>query len=379
MANVIEQNQDKDISLSVRGVRKVFGSKVVLDNLTFDAKRGEFIVLVGPSGCGKSTMLRSIAGLESVDGGTITIEGKDVTNLVPKDRDIAMVFQDYALYPHKNVYENIAFGLRLRKVKEEELDRMVRDAARKLNLLDLLDRKPLQLSGGQRQRVAIGRAIVRNPKIFLLDEPLSNLDAKLRGSMRLTIALLQKELNTTTVYVTHDQTEAMTLADRVIVLHGGHIQQIGSPLELYYHPANQFVAGFIGSPEMNLLEGKLERVDGMLCFVSSGIKMPILDGLKSFIKEGSEGREVVWGIRPENFRVPKDDTKSKNSVELKVLYAEPLGPSTLCLCSFGDTRIRISVQEPLRPVIGETLNLEWRSRHLYLFDKETGESLVKNH
>ena len=377
LSNNVDMVKDDSVALFVDKIYKSFGPKCVLNNLTFSAKRGEFIVLVGPSGCGKSTMLRSIAGLETIDSGNIYIESKNVTHLAPKDRDIAMVFQDYALYPHKNVYENIAFGLRLRKVKEDVIDSLVKEAAGKLDLLDLLDRKPLQLSGGQRQRVAIGRAIVRKPKIFLFDEPLSNLDAKLRSSMRLSIALLQKELNTTTVYVTHDQTEAMTLADRIIVLNDGDIQQIGSPLDLYYHPSNMFVGTFIGSPEMNLIPGKIEGRSGNVVFISNGVEMEIKQSLASLLEEGFEGKEVVWGIRPENFRVPKEDTGEKYIKELKVLYAEPLGPATLCLCSLGDYKIRVSVQEPLRPSIGDTLRLEWRSRHLYLFDKNTGRSLVR--
>ena len=234
--------------LNVKTVSKSYDGKKILDQISFAAQQGEFLVLVGPSGCGKSTMLRSIAGLESIDQGQIVIGDKNVTDLPPKDRNIAMVFQDYALYPHKSVYENIAFGLRVRKTPEAEIALRVQQAAAKLNLVDYLERRPAALSGGQRQRVAIGRAIVRRPEVFLFDEPLSNLDAKLRGSMRVELSKLHKDLGATIVYVTHDQVEAMTLADRIIVLDGGVIQQMGSPLELYYRPANRFVATFIGSP-----------------------------------------------------------------------------------------------------------------------------------
>ncbi len=257
------------MQLAVSDLRKTYdGKKMILGGVSFEVKKGEFVVLVGPSGCGKSTVLRCIAGLETVSSGQISIADRDVTNLAPRDRNVAMVFQDYALYPHKLVYDNIAFGLRIRKVPEDEIAKQVKAVAVKLELEKLLHRKPAALSGGQRQRVAIGRAIVRNPDLFLFDEPLSNLDAQLRVSMRLTIAQLHKELNASAVYVTHDQVEAMTLADRIVVLQGGQIQQIGPPLELYYYPANEFVGQFIGTPPMNILKGLLKIQNGKMEFVS---------------------------------------------------------------------------------------------------------------
>lgn len=367
-------------SLIVSNVTKSFKNKVVLNNLSFEAKEGEFVVLVGPSGCGKTTMLRCIAGLEQVDQGSIKLGNKDITYLPPKDRNIAMVFQDYALYPHKNVYENIAFGLRLRKYSQKEIDKRVQEAAKKLDLLDYLKRKPSQLSGGQRQRVAIGRAIVRNPEVFLFDEPLSNLDAKLRSTMRLSLAKLQKELQTTVIYVTHDQVEAMTLADKIIVLNDGSIQQIGTPLELYYHPKKLFVGHFIGSPEMNIIEGMIfKKSSNKVEFVSNkGFKITFPKHLSEKIKVPfQESLEVYWGIRPENFRIPRSSEYDDiPRLELFVEVTEPLGPSTLALCVLGGHEVRISIPEPHRPKRGETITLDWRSRHLYLFDKKTQKSVV---
>ena len=362
-------------SLEVKNVLKSYGGKAVIDNLSFKAEPGDFIVLVGPSGCGKSTMLRSIAGLEEISSGTIMIDGKDVSNLPPKDRDIAMVFQDYALYPHKTVYENIAFGLRIRKVKEVEIDRLVRDAAEKLNLSSYLDRKPSALSGGQRQRVAIGRAIVRKPKVFLFDEPLSNLDAKLRTSMRQTISQLHSDLGATAVYVTHDQVEAMTLATRIIVLEGGKIQQIGTPLQLYYHPANRFVAQFIGSPSMALIDGTLHLGGTPVFRSNSGIELPIFDRYhKTVTEKGQDGQKIQWGLRSENLTVatPSD----KLILNVKVVMTEPLGAHTNTLVKIGDDEVMVSIPEPYRPRKGDTLTLAFTSTHNYLFDTASGESLT---
>ncbi len=364
-------------ALTITNVKKAYGTKVVLDDLSFKAEPGEFLVLVGPSGCGKSTLLRSVAGLESISHGQIVIGEKDVSHMVPKDRDIAMVFQDYALYPHKSVYENIAFGLRIRKFPEEKIDRLVTEAADKLNLSQLLDRKPAALSGGQRQRVAIGRAIVRNPKIFLFDEPLSNLDAKLRGSMRITIAKLHKELKATILYVTHDQVEAMTLADRIIVLEAGKIQQMGSPLNLYYHPSNVFVATFIGSPTMNLVEGELKDKAGVLTFVSpSGLEHRIEgEHRKSLDVLAVPGKKVIWGIRPENLRVADEGAPAEVFLA-KVVVTELLGPTSTVLCDIKGHEIHASLTAPHRPTRGQEVRLEFKSRHLYLFDQETKKSLI---
>lgn len=363
-------------SLTITNIKKAYSEKLVLNDLSFEVKPGEFIVLVGPSGCGKSTLLRSVAGLEQVTAGKIMIGDRDVTTLPPKDRDIAMVFQDYALYPHKNVYENIAFGLRIRKVSETEIDRRVKEAAEKLDLMPYLQRKPGALSGGQRQRVAIGRAIVRDPKIFLFDEPLSNLDAKLRGHMRISIAKLHKELQATIVYVTHDQIEAMTLADRIIVLEGGRIQQMGTPLDLYYHPSNIFVATFIGSPSMNLIEGTLVNKDGGLHFVSDkGLEHRIEGEYGAMLAGKSVGsRKVLWGIRPENMRVA--EAGATKSHEARVIVTELLGPSSVVICDVRGHEITVSLPAPHRPTRDQILQLEFKSRHLYVFDKETGLTLI---
>ena len=356
-------------SLTVTNLVAVYpgSTKKVLDDLSFEVEPGEFIVLVGPSGCGKSTMLRLVAGLETARSGRIAIGERDVTDLAPKDRDIAMVFQDYALYPHKSVYENIAFGLRIRKQGNAEIDRRVKEAAAKLNLLPYLDRRPAALSGGQRQRVAIGRAIVRDPKIFLFDEPLSNLDAKLRGAMRISIAKLHKELGATIVYVTHDQVEAMTLADRIIVLEGGRIQQMGSPLDLYYHPGNVFVATFIGSPPMNLLEGRLDRGGDGPRFVSDhGLEVRVPEEAV----EGAGTGKVLWGIRPEDLQIAEAEPKGP-VFEAKVVVTELLGPTSTVLCDLKGHEIHVSLPAPHRPARGQVIRLEFRPKHLYFFAKDS--------
>jgi multiple sugar transport system ATP-binding protein len=367
-------------ALNILNVCKAYGSKVVLDNLTFEANPGEFVVLVGPSGCGKSTMLRAIAGLETIDDGEIWVGGSNVTGKDPKDRDIAMVFQDYALYPHKNVYENIAFGLRIRRIPEAEITRRVHAAAEKLDLMPLLERRPSQLSGGQRQRVAIGRAIVREPKAFLFDEPLSNLDAKLRGSMRLQIARLHKDLGVTIVYVTHDQVEAMTLADRIVVLNGGHIQQVGTPLDLYYHPSNVFVATFIGSPPMNLIEGRFEGGE----FISDGgLRWPLPKLARELGKNSTPSRKVLWGVRPENFVVAdgkEPEPAGSNAIfSSRVIVTETLGPVSHVLVEIQGHELQVALSAPARPHPGEILDLRWRSSHLYLFDKESGKALIESY
>jgi len=364
-------------SLTITNVVKAYSDKVVLNNLSFKAEPGEFIVLVGPSGCGKSTLLRAVAGLEGIGFGKIMIGDRDVTNLAPKDRDIAMVFQDYALYPHKTVYENIAFGLRIRRFPETKIDELVRAAALKLDLMPYLERKPAALSGGQRQRVAIGRAIVRNPKIFLFDEPLSNLDAKLRGSMRISIAKLHKELAATILYVTHDQVEAMTLADKIIVLEGGDVQQMGTPLDLYYHPSNIFVATFIGSPSMNLLEGRLLDRDGSVVFRSDlGLEHRLADEYQSVLRSAAGSpRKILWGVRPENFRLAEGDCVGP-VYTARVVVTELLGPTSTVLCDIKGHEIHISLPAPHRPTRGQEIRIEFRSRHLYMFDKESTISIV---
>ena len=372
-------------SVTMQSIVKAFGKKSIIQGLDLTIADGEFVVVVGPSGCGKSTLLRLVAGLEPLTDGTIAIDGRDVSDLEPKDRDIAMVFQDYALYPHKNVYENIAFGLRMRRIPEATIDATVRSAARRLNLEAFLERKPGALSGGQRQRVAIGRAIVRNPKLFLFDEPLSNLDAKLRGTMRVEIAKLHRELKATILYVTHDQVEAMTLADRIVVLEAGRIQQAGRPLDLYYHPSNTFVATFLGSPPMNLLPAQIGSGGNAGAPVTiktmSGLTFtPPPDLQKAKLKELPVGRDVLWGLRPENLRIPEPGvTGGTGRFKAEVIVTEPLGPHTVAhvtIGAIGSDDLTVALPAPHRPQRGGIIELEFASKHLYLFDARTGLALV---
>lgn len=320
--------------LLVRELKKTFGRTTVLDSISFEVSDGEFCILLGPSGCGKSTVLRLIAGLEQADEGEIFIGGEEVSNLTPKERDIAMVFQSYALYPHLNVYDNMAFSLKMRKIPRPESDKKVREAAALLDLTELLRRKPRELSGGQRQRVAIGRAIVRNPKLFLFDEPLSNLDAKLRTAMRVEIARLHRTLGSTVVYVTHDQVEAMTLGQKIVLLNEGKIQQTGGPSDLYERPNNLFVAGFIGTPQINVVEGKLTDSDRMLSFRSDAFTMDVWHRreLRKYA-----GQEVTIGIRPESL------LPGKGSITAQVDLVERLGSETIVYAVTGDIRLAARV------------------------------------
>lgn len=320
--------------LFIRNLKKTFGRTTVLDNISFEVSDGEFCILLGPSGCGKSTVLRLIAGLEQADEGEIFIGGEEVSNLTPKERDIAMVFQSYALYPHLNVYDNMAFSLKMRKIPRPESDRKVKEAAALLGLTELLRRKPRELSGGQRQRVAIGRAIVRNPKLFLFDEPLSNLDAKLRTAMRVEIARLHRTLGSTVVYVTHDQVEAMTLGQKIVLLNEGKIQQTGGPSDLYERPNNLFVAAFIGSPQINVVEGKLMDSDGMLSFRSDAFTMDV--GHRRELRRYA-GHEVAMGIRPESL------LPGKGPITAQVDLVERLGSETIVYAMTGDIRLAARV------------------------------------
>ena len=327
----------------LKNVSKIYDDKTkAVDKLNIIIKDKEFVVLVGPSGCGKTTTLRMIAGLEEISEGQILIDGKEINNLPPKDRDIAMVFQNYALYPHMTVYENMAFGVRLRKYDKSEIDKRVKDAANILGLENYLSRKPKALSGGQRQRVAVGRAIVRNPKVFLFDEPLSNLDAKLRVQMRSEISRLHKELGTTMIYVTHDQVEAMTMGDKIVVMKDGKVQQIDTPLNLYNNPANKFVAGFIGSPSMNFIEGKIFD-SGRIIFQSkqNNLSFNVPD---KFIKPlSSYKNKSVWlGIRPEDFmlRLNGDyQTEANSEIEVEINLIEPLGNQILIYFTFEEHQL----------------------------------------
>ncbi len=352
--------------ITLRNVRKSFGNVEVIKSVDLDIKSKEFIVFVGPSGCGKSTLLRLVAGLEDITAGKMIFDGEEVNDLPPAERGIAMVFQSYALYPHMSVYENMAFGLKLAKVGKEGLDERVRKAAEILQITHLLDRKPKQLSGGQRQRVAIGRAIVRDPRVFLFDEPLSNLDAALRVQMRIEIAKLHRSLDATMIYVTHDQVEAMTMADRIVVLNGGNVEQFGSPLELYHHPQNLFVAGFIGSPRMNFVTGEIAGVSGQTVTVGlpggGQVTAPLAaDG-------AAVGEPVTVGLRPEHLL---EGGGGDASLEGRVIaveqlggetfaYVEQEGPEPLVVKAAGDARVQVD----------ETLPVGVPAAACYLFDRE---------
>jgi sn-glycerol 3-phosphate transport system ATP-binding protein len=327
---------------------------------------GEFVVIVGPSGCGKSTLLRLIAGLETASSGEIRIGPRDVTRLEPAERDIAMVFQNYALYPHMSVYDNMAYGLRNRRIAKDEIDRRVREAAGILELASLLERKPRQLSGGQRQRVAMGRAIVREPAAFLFDEPLSNLDAKLRVQMRGEIKRLQRRLGTTSVYVTHDQSEAMTMADRLVVLRDGRAEQIGTPLDLYRRPDTLFVASFIGSPAMNILTAIVEG-EGRNARVGASILLPLPGGGLP----GKDGRPVLLGIRPEHFVIDG----AAPLMELTVELIEHLGSETLLQAWLGETPVTVSMDGAVVAAVGDIMPLSLDPQALHLFDPEHGTRL----
>jgi multiple sugar transport system ATP-binding protein len=354
-------------------VKKAYGPVTVIPDLSLGIKDHEFMVLVGPSGCGKSTALRMIAGLEEISGGTVEIGDRVVNDVPPKDRDIAMVFQSYALYPHMTVRENLEFGLKIRKTPKEEMKRLVDDAARTLGITEFLDRKPKQLSGGQRQRVALGRAIVRNPAVFLFDEPLSNLDAKLRVQMRAEISTLQKRLKTTTVYVTHDQIEAMTMGDRIAVMSKGELQQVGTPLEVYDQPANLFVASFIGTPPMNFVPATL--ADGGKTVVASGFRMPVPQAFQA-AAQGRDGLKLVLGLRPENIReASREGSGATVPVRAKVEFVEPLGHEVIVHGRVGEELVVAKVDPHRSPRMGDDVNLVIETEAAHLFDAATEKRL----
>ena len=347
-------------------------------------KDREFIVFVGPSGCGKSTTLRMIAGLEDITEGTASIDGVVVNDVAPKDRDIAMVFQNYALYPHMTVYDNMAFGLKLRKYSKEDIDKRVQEAAAILGLKEFLDRKPADLSGGQRQRVAMGRAIVRDAKVFLMDEPLSNLDAKLRVSMRAEIAKIHRRIGATTIYVTHDQTEAMTLADRIVIMSAtknpsgtgtiGRVEQVGTPQELYKHPVNKFVAGFIGSPAMNFINVKLEGNE----IVTEGVRLKVPEGILKVLKEkGYEGKELIFGIRPEDINTEPAflETFPDSVVHATISVSELLGSESHLYCQVGKNEFIAKVDARDYLQTGEGIDLGFDLNKAHFFDKETEKTV----
>ncbi|GAO03432.1 ABC transporter ATP-binding protein [Anaeromyxobacter sp. PSR-1] len=357
----------------LRNLAKRFGETRVIEGLDLEIQDGEFMVLVGPSGCGKSTALRMIAGLEEVSGGEILIGGRVVNDVPPKDRDIAMVFQSYALYPHMTVRENLEFGLRIRKTPQAEMDRLVTEAAQVLGIDALLHRKPKELSGGQRQRVALGRAIVRKPSVFLFDEPLSNLDAKLRVQMRAEIKKLQARLGVTTIYVTHDQVEAMTMGNRIAVLNAGKLQQVGAPLELYERPANLFVAAFIGSPPMNFFKARLEGGGGRIA--AAGFSLPVPAALRA-ATAARDGAAVTVGIRPENVvelgRAPRGESAR---IPVTVDIAEPLGDEVIVHARAGEDPVVFRQAPHAIPGIGDQLEVQVELDHLHLFDAETQRRL----
>jgi len=357
-------------TLSLQHIQKSYSAVPVIEDLSLDIGDREFVVFVGPSGCGKSTLIRMIAGLEEIGGGALLIDGKRMNGVGPADRGLAMVFQSYALYPHMTVRQNMSFALRLARVPKDERDRKVAEAARILHLENYLDRKPGQLSGGQRQRVAIGRAIVRNPKIFLFDEPLSNLDAALRGQMRIELARLHEELDATMIYVTHDQVEAMTLADRIVVLQAGRIEQVGTPLEIYRHPANLFVAGFMGSPRMNMLPGRIVGLD------DGGVAVELPGGSKVFLAAGADsaklGDQVTFGIRPEGLHL-----KSAGALPGIVRLVERLGSLSLIhvdLEQGASVIAQVGGTDEARP--HQRVRLEIDPTYCHVFD-ETGRALAR--
>ncbi len=359
--------------VTLRKVVKKYDEVTAVRGIDLDITDKEFIVLVGPSGCGKSTTLRMIAGLEEITGGDIAIGGDVVNDVPPKDRDIAMVFQNYALYPHMNVYENMSFGLKLKRTPKDEIDRRVKQAAQILDITELLDRKPKQLSGGQRQRVAMGRAIVRDPKVFLFDEPLSNLDAKLRVQMRTEIKKVHQKVRTTTVYVTHDQVEAMTLADRVVVMNQGLIEQVGSPNDLYHSPATKFVAGFIGSPAMNFIPCQLEQAAGGLRMrVSDKLSFPVPASRSARYASHAGKTSLVLGLRPEHIIETRPHAEpDQHDFEQQIEVVEPMGMETLVYFNIGGAEVcgRVSPNAP--SAAGKSMKLRADLSNMHLIDDTT--------
>jgi len=351
-------------SVDIKDARKSYGTHAVIHGVNVAIKDGEFVILVGPSGCGKSTLLRMIAGLEPITSGSISIGGKVVNDLPPKDRDIAMVFQTYALYPHKTVAQNMGFALQMRKATKSEINTRVKRAAEILDLVPLLDRFPKQLSGGQRQRVAMGRAIVRDPAVFLFDEPLSNLDAKLRVQMRAEIKELHQRLKTTIVYVTHDQIEAMTMADRIVVMNAGVVEQIGTPLDLYDRPNNMFVAGFIGSPSMNLLKGTIKAGAKATFVLDDGPSLPL-----GTVDQSLDGRAAYYGVRPEHL------TLGNAGIPVEVSVLEPMGSETQLFAKVGGQRLVALLRQRLSAKPGDKLSLMPDVSAVHLFDAVTRQRL----
>ena len=358
----------------IRNLNKMYGDVHAVKDVNLEIRDNEFLVLVGPSGCGKTTTLRMVAGLESITSGQVLIDDVVVNDLAPMDRDIAMVFQNYALYPHMSVYDNMAFGLKMRRIGRAEIAKRVREAADILGIGDYLKRKPRQLSGGQRQRVALGRAIVRHPKVFLFDEPLSNLDAKLRVQMRVELKKLHTRLSTTAIYVTHDQVEAMTLGDRVVVMKDGWVQQVGEPLELYHAPVNRFVAGFLGSPAMNFAAVRVQDVDGALHAASDGFRIDVPPEIGPRLRSYA-GRDVTMGIRPEDLQLANGSHPPGLCFEAVVELVERLGAESLLDLQVGRQTLVASVEPTVRAQRGEKLRLAVRPERVHFFDATSEKAI----
>jgi len=359
--------------IKLDGLVKRYGAVEVLHGVDLEMAENEFTVFVGPSGCGKSTTLRMIAGLESVSDGEIYIGGRPVSHLEPKARDLAMVFQDYALYPHMNVAKNMSFALRLQRRPKAEIDKKVGEVAEMLGLTPFLNRKPGELSGGQRQRVAMGRALTRDAGTFLFDEPLSNLDAKLRGQMRAELALMRQQVKKNMIYVTHDQVEAMTLGDRIVVMHGGYIQQQGSPEDLFKRPANKFVAGFLGSPSMNFLDGEITERDGGVYVAGDGYAIAMTEA-KAQALAARRDKAVTVGVRPSDLDFTPDAADGA-ALDLKVAVSEYIGAQSVLHCECGDQKIQVELKSETPIALGETLKFSAKPAGIHVFDKETGAAL----
>ena len=362
--------------VDLQGVKKIYpGGVEAVHRSSLEIKDKEFMVLVGPSGCGKTTTLRMIAGLEEITEGKVYIGDRVVNDVLPKDRNIAMVFQNYAIYPHMTVYDNLAFGLRQRKTPKDEIKRLVSDAAKVLGIGELLERRPKALSGGQRQRVAVGRAIVRQPEVFLFDEPLSNLDAKMRVEMRKELKLLHQRLQTTIIYVTHDQVEAMTLGDRVCVMNDGHIEQVGAPIDVYDYPKTRFVAAFIGTPPMNFMPGKLIRDGGRATFQGDSFKLVLPESFQDFLAE-YESKDVELGIRPEDMADGPADVADGEYIPGKVMIVEALGNELLVYIRHGEAAMIWRCDPHLKMDVNQEFKLIPKPHKIHMFDCETGKNLV---
>ena len=362
--------------VTLKNVVKRYGSVSVVNDLSIEIQDKEFAVLVGSSGCGKSTALRMIAGLETITSGEIYIGDTLVNDLAPRDRDIAMVFQNYALYPHMNVRENMGFGLKIRKISEAEIDARVQEAADILGLTDLLERKPKELSGGQRQRVAVGRAIVRKPKVFLFDEPLSNLDAKLRVAMRAEISKLHRRLGATMIYVTHDQVEAMTMANRIFIMNKGVVQQSGVPMEVYSQPVNRFVAGFIGSPAMNFFDARLLDVAGRLFIDGGSFRVAMPDAFRANLM-AHVGKEVVFGVRPEDISLHPPGADDSNTISASADVVELLGSEIFAHLSCEAHTLVARMAVPEQPIgVGDTIQIDFKMANTHVFDKNTSDAII---